>query len=127
DELTASTMQTGDRVRFTPADAAKQPVTGVVSKVLENSAGDKGFELIRDAAEAMVEVETCWVADGSLQFLPPADPVEAFQAALAVARKEVDPKRRVQALIRVLCADRGVVSQGDWVAQLAFSADLPTD
>lgn len=107
DELTASTMQTGDRVRFTPADAAKQPVTGVVSKVLENSAGDKGFELIRDAAEAMVEVETCWVADGSLQFLPPADPVEAFQAALAVARKEVDPKRRVQALIRVLCADRG--------------------
>ncbi|EOG4614963.1 hypothetical protein ACLD9I_004610 [Pseudomonas aeruginosa] len=127
DELTASTMQAGDRVRFTPANAAKQPITGVVSKVLENSAGDKGFELIRDAAEATVEVETCWVADGSLQFLPPADPVEAFQAALAVARKEVDPKRRAQALIRVLCADRGVVSQGDWVAQLAFSADLPAD
>lgn len=126
-ELTASTMQAGDRVRFTPADAAKQPLTGMVSKVLENSAGDKGFELIRDAAEAMVEVEMCWVADGSLQFLPPADPAEAFQAALVVAKKEVDPKRRVQALIRVLCADRGVVSQGDWVAQLAFSADLPAD
>lgn len=127
DQLTASTVQVGDRVRFTSANAAKQPIAGVVSKVLENSTGDKGFELIRDAAEAMVEVETCWVADGSLEFLPPADPEEAFQAALAAARKETEPRRQIQALIRVLCADRGVVSQGDWVAQLAFSADLPTN
>ncbi|HEJ1468235.1 TPA: hypothetical protein ACRMMX_002300 [Pseudomonas aeruginosa] len=127
DELTASTMQAGDRVRFTPTDTGKQPLTGVVSKVLENSAGDKGFELIRDAAEAISEVETCWVADGSLQFLPPADPVEAFQAALAATEREVAPKRRVQALIRVLCADRGVVSQGDWVAQPTSSPGVPAD
>ena len=127
DKLTASTMQTGDRVRFTPADAAKQPIIGVVSKVLENSTGDKGFELIQEATEGTVDVETCWVADGSLQFLPPADPVEAFQAALGVAKKEVDPKLRVQALIRALCADRGVVAQGEWVAPLGFNADVPTD
>lgn len=127
DELTASSIQAGDRVRFTPADTAKQPLIGVVSKVLENSTGDKGFELILDADQAMVDVETCWVADGSLEFLPPTDPAEAFQAALVVAKKEVDPKLRVQALIRVLCADRGVVSQGDWIAQLGFSADLPAD